>query len=97
MATDTKVDLDAPEEQINPGLDIYWTAWHSLKDDRHFGAMGGCSGIFYSAMSQYGRDHNIEGSEFQMFLILVRALDAEYLLWMSEQQHKTQPEKGDDQ
>jgi len=83
---------DSPPEEIMPGLETYWTAWHILRDDRHFGAMGGCSGIYYSAMSQYARDHEIRGAEFQIFLILVRAMDAEYMVWISEKQKNTPPE-----
>lgn len=81
-------DLD----QIEPGLEPYWVGWHILRDDRHFGAMGGCSTIFYSAISRYAEDHGIDGTEFDIFLTLLRAMDAEYLLWMSEQ--KPKPNEG---
>lgn len=50
-----------------------------MRNDRAFGAMGGCSGIYYTAISQYCRDHLIKGSEFRLFLRLIREMDDEYM------------------
>lgn len=79
---------DTEPEEVRPGLDTYWVAWHMLRDDRHFGAMGGCSGIYYSAISRYASDHGIRDDEFHVFVVLIRAMDAEFLAWSSEQSKK---------
>jgi hypothetical protein len=80
-------DDDGPD--LDPELAIYWTAWNILRDDRHFGAMGGGGMIYYSAISRYARDNAITGSDFSVFVTLVREMDSEYLLWLSEQNPPT--------
>lgn len=84
-------DYDVVEEEIEPALEFYWQAWHQLRDDRQFGAFGGCSGIFYSAISRYARDYGIDGSEFPIFVTLIRAMDVEYLDWIAEQKPPERP------
>lgn len=52
--------------------------------------MGGGGGIYYTAISQYCRDHEISGAEFEVFLRLIREIDDEYLKYMAEQSSKPQ-------
>lgn len=79
------------EIELLPGVEIYWLGWHDLRDDRQLGAMGGCSGIFYSAISQYAHDRGLSGQELQIFMVLIRAMDNEYIAWVSEQQKRNTP------
>ena len=66
-----------------------------MRDDRQFGAMGGCSGISYVAMSAYASDHSICGGDLQIFTVLIKAMDAEYLQWLAERQEKDKPPPTD--
>ncbi len=59
-------------------------AWEHLRNDRHWGAMGGAAGIYYSAISNYAHDHVLMGEEFAFFLKMIRALDDEYLSVMAK-------------
>jgi hypothetical protein len=59
-------------------------AWETLRNDRHFGAMGGMGGIFYTALSRYAEDHGIAGDAFMTLHTFVTALDAEYLAFEAE-------------
>lgn len=85
----TKSDLiDAPK--LSPDLNTYWVGWHQLRNDRAHGAFGGASGIYYSAISLYCRDHEISGSNFHIFLRMIRQMDDEYLLFLDEQAPKNE-------
>lgn len=77
--------------ELMPGVEFYWIGWHDLKDDRQLGALGGCAGIYYSAISRYARDRGMDGAELELFTRLIRAMDAEYIAWVAEQQKKQQP------
>lgn len=61
------------------------TAWNHLRNDRHFGDLGGCGGIFYTAMSAYAADHGIVGEHFGEFLTFLRVMDDEYVAFSVEQ------------
>lgn len=78
-------DESADPPEIEPGLSTYWEAWQHLREDRSHGAMGGCSGIYYTAISRYAADHGISGDDLEVFLALVRAMDHEYLDWLASQ------------
>lgn len=41
--------------------------------------MGGETAIPYAALSQYARDYNIEGPDFDLFLTFMTAIDSEWL------------------
>lgn len=56
-------------------------AWHSLRDDRFYGAMGGMSGIYYSSVSAYAHDHGIP---IRPFVDFVMALDGEFVSFSNE-------------
>jgi hypothetical protein len=75
---------DETAEDIPPEFQEFWIAWHMLRDDRPLGAMGGCGGIYYTAISRYAEDHEITGSDFTAFLLIVRGMDAEYQSWVAE-------------
>ncbi|WP_446680318.1 phage tail assembly chaperone [Aminobacter aminovorans] len=81
---------DRPDEaEPQPWHDLYWRAWDALKADRQFGAMGGASAVPYSALSRYARDHGITGSDFRLFQVLFRAIDAEWLTMEAAKGNKT--------
>lgn len=67
------------EAKIPDWTERYWLAWMALRNDRHFGSMGGMSPIYYQALSRYARDHGYTGQTFAMFQRLVNAMDGEYL------------------
>lgn len=52
-------------------------AFEQLRDDRHYGAMGGIGRIWFSSISEYADRRRIEGEAFDAFLIYLRAIDAE--------------------
>jgi hypothetical protein len=67
-------------------------AWRALRDDRHYGAMGGAGGIFYSAKARYAADHAIAGDDFDRFLFFIGEMDAEYLEHLAENAEKARQE-----
>ncbi|MBX9911203.1 MAG: hypothetical protein K2Z25_21175 [Beijerinckiaceae bacterium] len=78
--------LDESEQAEMPEWSGYlMTAWNQLRNDRHWGDMGGCSGMFYAAMSAYARDHGLIGEELDEFLIFLRVMDDEYVAFSGEQ------------
>lgn len=78
--------LDEEERAEMPDWSGYlMTAWNQLRNDRNWGDLGGCSGIYYSAISAYAADHGIEGEFFGEFLIFLRVMDDEYVAFSAEQ------------
>lgn len=63
-----------------------YTAWSELRDDRHFGAMGGMGRIHFTAIDRYAERFGIAGEAFDDLLLFIRAIDDEYLLIASEKQ-----------
>jgi hypothetical protein len=59
--------------------ETYWRAWHALRFDRQYGAMGGESPISFASFDAYARRYEITGIQFDTFLVLVGAMDDEYL------------------
>ncbi|MCW2195033.1 hypothetical protein AB7M45_007806 [Bradyrhizobium elkanii] len=57
----------------------YWRAWHALRFDRQYGAMGGQSPITFLSIDTYARRYDIRGVEFETFLAFVSAMDEEFL------------------
>ncbi|MGV1790994.1 phage tail assembly chaperone [Rhizobium sp. A37_96] len=82
--------LDEPDDEVEPEPwhDLYYRAWDSLRHDRSYGAFGGESPISYSALSQYARDHDIAGSDHDIFVTFMSAIDAEYLSIAAERQRQ---------
>lgn len=64
-----------------------------LRDDRHYGSMGGMGRIYYTALSRYAADHGIQGEGFGTFVTLVSAMDEEYLA-VSGERAKEEAEKA---
>lgn len=62
------------------------TAWNDLRDDRHYGSMGGMGRIYFTAIDRYADRFAIVGDAFDAFLTYLRALDDEYLRHMAEKQ-----------
>ncbi|OKO83382.1 hypothetical protein AC629_22850 [Bradyrhizobium sp. NAS80.1] len=62
-----------------PGAERYWRAWHALRFDRQYGAMGGESPIMFLSIDAYARRYRIRGAAFETFHALVGAMDEEYL------------------
>lgn len=85
---------DAGEAEFELWHDFYFRAFDALRDDRNvyigqFGYLGE-SGIFYSAISQYCRDHGIAGDHFRRFQTFIHAIDAEHRLIQSEEREREQ-------
>lgn len=70
--------------ELEPDLGVYWDAWQSLRDDRHYGAMSGMGRIYYRAVSQYAADYGIAGVAFDVLKTLVFAMDHEFMDWSAE-------------
>lgn len=65
----------------------YHRAWLVLQHGRTYamGSMGGFPhGLLYSEVARYATDHGYGDEEFDDFVELVNALDAEYLTIMHE-------------
>ncbi|TWD58082.1 hypothetical protein FB480_101837 [Agrobacterium vitis] len=57
--------------------------------------MGGEGPIYYTAISQYARDHNISGSDLTMFHTFLNAVDAEYLQLVTERDKARSSDTGE--
>ena len=80
-----EAEFDRPEDAEWPE----WAghirvAWQALRDDRHYGAMGGLGGIWFASIDRYACRHSITGAAFDRFETFLRALDGEYMLVMAE-------------
>lgn len=69
--------VNPPEMKEN--LSFYLRAFHRLSHERHYGAWGGVTSIYYTAISTYARDFGITGSQFEIFLRVIDALDRVYI------------------
>ena len=83
---------DAPEPQSEPVEWPEWSgylrsAWHTLREDRFYGSMGGVGRIYYEAVSRYAEDHLIEIEPFVTFIF---AMDEEYVVWAAKKASQTQ-------
>ncbi len=68
-----------PEATVPFWAGTVWRAWHGLRFDRQYGAMGGESPISFLALDAYARRYEIRGVEFENFMAFVSAMDEEYL------------------
>lgn len=57
----------------------------------------GESGILYSAISQYCRDHGIHGDDFRRFQTFLHAADAEYRAFKMEEMERASKLAGNRQ
>lgn len=86
-------DLDRPAEAEWPAWSgSIYRAWQALRDDRHYGAMGGLGRIYFTAKDRYAERYGIEGDEFDDFLMFIDAMDEEYVAVSNEKQ-KAESEK----
>jgi hypothetical protein len=74
-------------------LQFYIDAWKTLSDDRHIDGMGGFGSIQYMTIRAYAADNGINGDDFQVFHAFIKALDAEYLSWVSQQREKNREQQ----
>lgn len=88
--------LDRPEEaRWPPWSGHIQSAFHELRDDRFYGAMGGLGRIYFHVISTYAQRYAIEGDGFDRFLTFLRAIDDEYVAVQNERakaesdKHKT--------
>ncbi len=81
---------EGADDEFEPALwhELYFRAFDALQYDRFYGAFGGEGPIYYSALSQYARDHGISGDDLRRFHVFMNAVDGEWL--------KLQKEKADD-
>lgn len=62
----------------------YWVAWHDLKHDRQFGAMGGASQIPWTAIVAYADRQGFHDPD--RLARMLWAMDEVYLAWLNEKQ-----------
>ena len=84
-AFDGKLDDIEDEDEMPVWAGYLLDAWSALSNDRHRSDMGGCSGIYYSSISRYARDHGLTGDLFHEFYPFLRAMDDEYVAYAAEQ------------
>lgn len=80
------------EDEIERPHDAQWPDWsgyiqaafHELRDDRFYGAMGGLGRIYFSAIDAYAQRCGIGAEIFDQFLTFMRAIDDEYVAVMTE-------------
>lgn len=83
-------EIDRPDDSQWPVWSGYvQAAWHELRDDRFYGAMGGMGRIYFAAIDIYAARYNIDGSAFDDFVTFIRALDDEYIA------HETKKQKAE--
>lgn len=70
-------------------------AFDALQYDRFIGSMGGEGPIYYQALSQYARDHGIEGDDLRLFHMFMNAIDGEYLKMQRDEADKAEALKKD--
>lgn len=78
--------LDAAPD-LPPGLDWYVEAFLALASCRPQG-MAGPGPIPWTALDRYAQRHGIAGAEFEIFEVLIAALDSAWLGWRAEREGK---------
>jgi hypothetical protein len=61
-----------------------WQAWETLRYDRPYLAMGGEMPVTFAAINAYAARYGIVGQDFDEFFTLFRAIDDEWLAWVTE-------------
>lgn len=78
-------EIERPEEAEWPEWSgAIRVAWQALRNDRHFGSMGGIGPIYYTAVSRYAEDLGLSRREFDVFLFYLVEMDAEYVDYCAE-------------
>jgi len=62
-----------------------------LRGDRQYGAYGGEAPLSFLAIDAFASRHRIDGTEFDTFLFLIMALDAEWLEFVAREAAKKAP------
>lgn len=79
-------ELERPDDAAWPTWSGYvQAAFHELRDDRFYGAMGGLGRIYFASISDYADRYGIAGSDFDDLVTLLRAVDDEYVAFQNEQ------------
>jgi hypothetical protein len=87
-------ELARPEDAEWPAWSLYIrNAWSELRDDRHFGSMGGMGRIYWTAIDRYALRYKIAGEAFESFLLFLRAIDDEYMQHIFEKQKEEQDKR----
>lgn len=84
------------EFEYQPWHELYFQAFDSLRYDRFYGQMGGEMPIYYTAISQYCRDHGIAGDDWRRFMTMINAIDAEHLKLRTESDGQGKPKDDAD-
>lgn len=85
-----------PDDAFVPEwAETYWRAWHALRFDRQYGAMGGQSPITFVSLDAYARRYAIVDMQFETLLVLVGAMDEEYLEHVARvaEEHRQEEER----
>lgn len=84
-------EIERPNDaQWPPWAGYLYQAWQTLRDDRHYGSMGGLGRIYFTAIERYAERHEIDGSAFDDFLLFVRVIDDEYVAVVNEKMKSEQ-------
>lgn len=83
-----RAESEEEEVELDPDLLVFWTAWHVLRFDRHYGAFGGQTPILFTAIDVYATRFGIDGEDFDTLLKMLHAMDAEYMIWLEEERKK---------
>ncbi|WP_020187791.1 hypothetical protein [Methylopila sp. 73B] len=81
MHKETGRPLPAPllnKPKLPSSLLLAWNAFMALAHDRQV-YMGGVTQIPYTALSQWARDHGVEGETFDRIVRLVKAMDGVWI------------------
>jgi hypothetical protein len=72
--------------ELLAGLEFYWRAFWELSTDRDIGMAEGP--IPWTAMNQYAARYDVQGDEFDRFVLLIKAMDSVYIERRSAQHKK---------
>jgi len=77
---------EPPEDAFVPlGAETWWKAWCELREERWYGALGGCGRLKWTAIDQFARRYDIHGSDFESMCEVLRTLDGVFMKWAEEQ------------
>ncbi len=87
-----EIGKDKPDD-LPDWAGIYWQAWQTLRDDRHYGDYGAIGQIWFSSIKAYADQYGISGSDFEIFLHLMREMDDEHIAVMVERQKEAEAKR----
>lgn len=71
---------------LSYGLDFFWRAFWELSTDRDIGMSEGP--IPWSSMDRWALRHEIDGDEFNRFVLIMRAMDSAYIEYRTKDQKR---------